>query len=81
MTKKRFTPGLKLMIIGGMVMTMGLAGIIATPRVPGSADNPAVLLALLLILVGGAGVCLTGSVKRIIYLFRTTGFLGIKIEQ
>lgn len=81
MTKKRFTPGLKLMIIGGLVMLAGLAGIIGTPLVPGSSDNPALVLVLLLILVGGAMVCLRGAAKRLIHLFRTTGFLGIKAEQ
>ncbi|WP_133159068.1 hypothetical protein [Arthrobacter glacialis] len=74
----RRRPGIKLMLIGGAVMTAGIAGLIVFP--PGSC-NTAVLIALLLAVVGGGVVCLTGSIQRIIHLLRTTGFLGIKISE
>lgn len=62
-------------------MATGIAGLVASPLAPGSSENPLVLAVLLLAVVGGGATCLTGSIKRIIHLFKTTGFLGIKISD
>ncbi|MHA7270769.1 hypothetical protein [Arthrobacter sp. HLT1-20] len=74
-------PGIKLMLIGGAIMAAGIGGLITTPLVPGSSENLLVLAVLLLAVVGGGATCLTGSIKRIIHLFKTTGFLGIKLSE
>ncbi|MHA7303914.1 hypothetical protein ACX80E_01500 [Arthrobacter sp. TMN-49] len=74
-------PGIKLILIGGAILAAGIAGLIATPLVPGSSENPVVLSVLLLAVVGGGSVCLTGLTKRIVHLFKTTGFLGIKLGE
>lgn len=74
-------PGSKLILIGGAILAAGIAGLIATPLVPGTSENPVVLAALLLAVVGGGAVCLTGLIKRIVHLFKTTGFLGIKLGE
>lgn len=71
-------PGIKLMLIGCAIMAAGLAGLIALP--PGS-YNTAVLMLLLLAIVGGGVVCITGSIKRIIHIYKTHGLLGIKARE
>lgn len=68
-------PGLKLMLIGGSIMALGLAGLMATPLVPGSSENLAVLMVLLLAVVGGGAVCLVGTIKRLIHTFKSNSFL------
>ncbi len=66
------------MLIGGSIMVLGLAGLMATPLVPGSSENTAVLVALLLAVVGGGAVCLMGTIKRLIHTFKTNSFLGTR---
>ncbi len=78
MTKTRFSPGLKLMLIGGLIMVAGIAGLMATPMFPGSSENTAVLLVLLVAVVGGGVVCLIGTIRRLVHQFKTTGLLGVK---